>query len=400
MEDWLQELKRVILADIRPLDQGMQREARFEARPEISPASVKAWVDRIGGLSTRMRTILQSGDGPWMLSAWRLYHLLALLALGSRGQTQAELAFLIGVRPEELSDMAKGMRALDELMETRGLKPSPAMQPVFWYHKDISWEQDLRRIIDTFLAVRTEALDFDDPGKLLHLNARLHTWMAPAEPEDLARFPGWFLPVMRTDLELRWKHPFSVSNTIAYQFKVKEALTSPCLMQQQLLLIPGYETETYLGLDFPLLSESLRLRIIMPKIPGASMIIDSSLWQADWPLHKCRIGFPRMQWRQTRDLRPDLEKLGLHAIFAPLKADLSGMTRQQVSLDTWPDHQALVVHEAGIGGPYPSEQGHQSLGTATQEWWIDRPYYFSLQDLRTGMNLLEGYADASCLTLA
>ncbi|MEO1450676.1 MAG: serpin family protein, partial [Bacteroidota bacterium] len=344
MEEWLQELKRLLLSDIQPLGQQMDAPVRFDTDPVISSADIVSWEIRFRQLAERIQFRFAADGGPWMLSAWRLYELLALLALGAGGHTRAELLHLLDHSEERLAELAKGFHLLDQMAEQRAYADGLPMRPMMWYHQDMKWERDFETVMRTFFSMRTEALNFDDPGVLLQVNARLHTWMAPASPEDVARFPGWLLPVMQCDLKLKWKHPFSVDNTISYQFMARPGVKTPALMMQQLLFLPVAEGNDYLGIDLALEKDSLRLRVIMPLDEGQIEIPKGAIWQEEWPLQKCRIGFPKMEWRQTRDLRPYLEQLGIESLFEPLTADLSHLTDQQISLDAWPDHQALCVH--------------------------------------------------------
>lgn len=97
---------------------------------------------------------------------------------------------------------------------------------------------------------------------------------------------------------------------------------------------------------------------------------------------------PRFTIETKRQLRPELEKLGVRQAFLP-SADLTGIAPSDVVVNDVFHASKIVVDEHGIGAKVPREWNMPRMAQ-TVGVTLDRPFLFFLRSRRTGMLFLTG----------
>lgn len=97
---------------------------------------------------------------------------------------------------------------------------------------------------------------------------------------------------------------------------------------------------------------------------------------------------PRFTIETKRQLRPELEKLGIRQAFLP-GADLGGIAASDVVVNDVFHASKIVVDEHGIGAKVPREWNMPRMAQ-TVSVTLDRPFLFFLRSRRTGLLVLTG----------
>lgn len=316
-----------------------------------------------------------------------LYYALALTAQGAEGDTAEEFRELLGMEDKEAfaGECARLFRRLYLDHDVSKLKLADSI----WMQAGKAFKEDfLRTAGEDFYASMFQA-DFADPktGKAMgqwiadQTNGTLSPEFEPNEDERMAI-------VNTIYLYDEWSEPFdeAFNTTDTFTLASGEAVTCE-YMNREFDFSAYYEGEGYRGTALRLKNTG-SLVLILPDegVKIQELLTENTL--KDMFENREReyvpvdVSLPKFAFGDSMELAEPLKELGMDRAFAPLEADFSGMTKEQIYISRIRQETHIGINEDGAEASaytvVEMEAGAAETMSEVYELKYDRPFLFGI----------------------
>jgi serpin B len=392
---------------------------------EAEPKDTAVGYDRIAAGNTRFAFDLYreiKGKGNLFFSPYSVSTALAMTYAGARGETEREMAEVLGFPVPEPSDttaegdarasarreVAAAFAALEE-----GLAADPETHGYSLYVANALWGDQNHPFLESYTAFVDE--HFDAPLTLLDFESdtegarvRINAWVEKRTRERIRDLipRGTLTPV--TTLVLtnaiyfkgHWVLQFDPKRTRDAEFHGLAGTATVPMMSRK-----GdygyYEDEEAKVLEMPYEGGDLSMVVLLPKIEGAVGLeaVERALtperldsWIAGLREQEVAVSIPRfeMTWG-TEELKGALRALGMSRAFDPANADFSGMSEGGGLFIGYVLHKAFIeVNEEGTEAAAATAVGMLKASWDHLSFRADRPFVFMIRDTGSGSILFLG----------
>ena len=387
--------------------------------PPADPSALAAATRGDQAFAVALHDSLRKQPGNLFFSPASVRMAMAMVAMGARGQTAAELAAGLGL-PTNPADAAPGFAALLGSFAERSRPAATGSEP--WQREDAErkvstvaianrvWPQLGRRFEPTFVDVMAkhfgapmQPLDFgkDREAARKIINAWVSEQTQGKIPELLQP------PNITADTKLiltnaiyfkaRWDEPFSESATRDADFTTEQRTKVKVPMMTRTDHMKYAETDAYQAVELPYSDGSLSMTVILPR-PGVKLAdVEATALAAAPALTAQRVALqlPRFKIAARFALSATLAQLGMASAFAYGPADFSGIdgTRELFIGDVI--HQAIIeVDEHGTVAAAATAIGMRAGSAPPRDppkaFVADHPFAFHIRDAKTGVLLFAG----------
>lgn len=342
------------------------------------------------------------------LSPLSVHTALAMVYLGARGETRAEMAATLGFDEEAdiAATYAGWLDTLNGLAE--GTSTELSVVQGLWLQDDFTFHQPYVDTVQEAFRARTERRDLR--GAPDAAREAINAWVA-AQTWDRIRdlFPPGSINqdtilalVNALYLQARWSAPFPPETTSPRPFTLTDGTTREVSM----MFLDGphglYEDESGAKvLRKDLVGEGLSYFAVLPP-PDTSLdawlegrdVASLTAWFDQTREQRVMVQLPRHRIETKAMLKPVLSALGMPTAFAPGQADFSGISNAgELFLQSVVHQTFLEVTEAGIEGAAATgiSVGVTSLPPT---FHANRPFFFVVREAATGQWLFCGHVKA------
>jgi len=357
---------------------------------------------------------IQDQDGNLFYSPLSISEALSMVLYGAGKNTAQELKDVLGIEDIEtfLSDISAFEKA------DHGLKNTLTVANSLWADKTFTEKGGIKK---DFLSGIEEKMD----ARVSVVDFAKNSDKAAGEISDWVKEKtGGFIKDYasgadeNTVLDVinaiyfngKWENEFMKEDTFEEEFRGRNR--TPADMMH---LYDGYfrylEKDGFIGVELPYKESSLAMDIMMPK-DNADLNVGKD-WagletdkkeefldelSASEPSDLKILAVPRFDMDITaKDLKGDLEKLGIRDVFDPAKADLSGIAdriyvsdighRAKIEIDEEGSRAAAVTEiEMAVTSAGPSSENRYFI--------CDRPFVYVIKDSRTGVIIFTGLVNS------
>ena len=335
---------------------------------------------------------------------------LAMLELGAKGSTEAQIAHALGTSELTAEQQAAGWSALSAELTAAGTSAGIALQSAnsLWLQKGLAMDPAFMSDLSRYFASGVWQVDFaSDPSAAV---AALNAWVAR---ETHGHITSLFAPgaiTKQTALVLAnavyfkaaWEQPFTAA-TVTETFHLSAGTTASVPFMHTPPRGPlDVPVSTSSGLDavqLPYVGGRMAALVIMPTSESLSDLTSSltatGLTQivSGMKPTSLDLAMPTLSLGDSHELIPTLQNLGIRDPFVG-SADLSGISQtplvvtdvvQKATLDVTPwGTEATAATGIGVG----TSARPESI-TLT----IDHPFLFLIRDTHTGAILFEAQVE-------
>jgi serpin B len=308
---------------------------------------------------------------------------------GAVGTTFDEIRNTLGFGSMSLDQINEGYRDLMDLLLSLDPSVEMGIGNSVWYREGFPVRGDfVQRTLDYFDA-EISALDFSSPDAAPTINAWVNAEtqgrISEIVEDPIDRETVMFL-INAVYFKGSWTHRFPEDRTLAATFSNLDGTTpqvSLMRLDDELLYA---ETETYQAVDLPYGGKAFSMTLLLPR-PNVSMQdIVASLDPAAWrqivesmTVKEGTVFLPRFRMEWGRELKGDLEAMGMEVPFMGGQADFSGLSDEAEGLYITKVRQKTFVDvdEEGTeaAGVTSVEMGRTSLPGHVL-FRADRPFLF------------------------
>jgi serpin B len=368
----------------------------------VTPAEVQAAADSDNALTVDLihQVELARADTNFVDSGYSLATVLAMLQLGARGGTQAQIAAVLhssGVTPER---QAAAWRELDTMLLNTATKDGISLDSA-----NAVWLQSGLPVSAAFLD--TLVTDFSAPSSQVDFqnNAQaaadlINRWvsaatqgMIPSVVTAPAIQGSALVLADATYFDANWEHPFPAALTSPGTFfSPDHGQVSTAMMRSEPATLPIYRADGVTAVELPYVGGHYVADVIMPTSqPLASFV--AALSPGDLtgivdhlaPTDSAELTLPKFVISSQLSLIPMLTALGMHDAFGG-GADFSGIDGGgglYIGLAT--QSARIQVDEVGTTAAAATVVGiNMSAPLVSVNLVIDHPFLFLIRDVNSG----------------
>jgi serpin B len=378
-------------------------QARTSSAAEAARPSAREAAETFGFALYRE---IAKADGNVAVSPLSVRSTLAMLAVGARGETLAELERGLG-----LSGANAHAALAARLAELRGAAAAPidlALIARLWVDDGFALEPSFQQTLGGLYGAKATPLALSrDPARATRtINEAIKKDTRALIPELLpAGLIDGLTRVVLTDaiyFKAPWARAFSADATAPAPFTVapKEEVEVPMMRQR------GRFRHADLGelqlLELPYHGEAFSLLVALPRAGASLTSLEASLsaallerWTQQLAFAEVEVQLPRFSVNHEAALKEPLQALGIRLPFDAKRADLRGIADAELSVSAVVHQAVLKVSEEGTeaSGATGAVIGLRSLRPSQPppvRFVADRPFLFLLREAKTGEVLFLG----------
>lgn len=371
----------------------------------VSTADEQAVADGGNGLTVDMLKQLELAKpgGNFVDSAYGLATALAMLQLGARGNTAAQIASVLHSTGASATQQAADWKQFDAmLLATAGVDGIELdVANALWLAQGLSVNGAfLDTLVQDFAAPSTQADFAGDPQGSADL---INHWVSGAThgmiPTVVSASDVQQLKFVLADalyLNAKWKTQFIANNTSSGPFYRSDgSQVTAELMHSDLWTLPVSVGSTVTAVEMPYIGGHFAADVIMPTsgsisdfTAGLTPASLSSIEQSLVSTNDVLLTLPKFDIASSLDLKPILSALGMGDAFSESLADFSGVDgRHDLHIGLAKQQARMQVDEIGTTATAATIVG--GLGGAggpvqITHVVIDHPFLFIIRDLTSG----------------
>jgi len=330
---------------------------------------------------------------------------LAMTYNGAAGETAAAMEEVLHFQNMNIEDVNKAFADLRTILENPDPKVELAIANSLWARQGVEFYDDFLQRNREYFGAEVATLDFDSPNAADTIN-RWVEQQTKGKIEDLIEPPIHPLTVLfllnAIYFQADWAEPFNPELTREVPFHLPDGSHKehPLMFREgefQYLDGDGFQA---VALPYGK-NERINMYIFLPD-PGQTLqdfyeqltAAEWNTWLEAFRKTEGRVGLPRFKFEYEASLNDVLKDLGMEIAFDDTAADFSAMRPTPPRLfiaDV--KHKAFVeVDEKGTEAAAATSVEIRAE-SAPMDWFsmtVDRPFFFSIVDNKTGSILFMG----------
>lgn len=376
------------------------------------------------------RSIAESAEGKNIFfSPWGISTSLAMVCLGTRGNTATEIAqvlqlnrdqdiksypesekkrktdFNVGKVEEIHLDFQKLISEINKPSDAYVVKTANGIYAEKTYPFQNKYLEDMK----TCFGAEPRSVNF--LGASDQIRKEINTWVESQTegkivnllPDDAVDSTTRMVLVNALYFKGLWEHQFLVQNTTEKPFRINKTASKPVQMMSLKENLPVFHIEEpqAIGLQLYYESRDLSLFILLPEdISGLGQLEKAATYEklSEWThadmmeLYDVKLYLPKFKLEETYDLKSALRSMGMSDAFNQSKADFSGMSTGRNLFLSNVFHKSFVeINEQGTeaAAGTGSEVGFR-IKLPSIEFNADHPFLFFIRHNKTNSILFYG----------
>jgi serpin B len=326
---------------------------------------------------------------------------LTLLYNGAAGETQQQMAEVLGLQGLQLAEINDAYQQLQEILENQS-EVELSIANSLWLKKGFPLESKFLENNQKYYQAEVTELDFNNPNAKTTINnwvsketkGKIEKIIDSISPENVLFLINaiYFKGTWTTEFEpkLTKEQPFFLDNG--------ETINHPLMSQQGEKMY--YENDEFQAVSLPYGKDKrLSMYIFLPKensnINSFLENLSSESWQVWQENFKQQEGFlslPKFKLEYEISLNKTLQAIGMTEIFSK-KANFKNMTPEKVAVDEVKHKTFVEVNEEGTEAAAVTSIGIRVTSMPINQPFrmiVNRPFFYAIQDNKTGTILFMG----------
>ncbi|XP_054439861.1 serpin B10 [Pteronotus mesoamericanus] len=369
------------------------------------------------------KKLAESAEGKNIFfSPWGISTSLAMVYLGTRGTTAAQIAqvlqfsrdqdikshpesekkrktdFNLGKVEEIHSDFQTLISEINSPSDAYVLKTANGLYGEKTYPFLNKYLEDMK----TYFGAEPQSVNFLEAAD--QVRKEINSWVESQTegkivnllPEDEVDSATRMVLVNALYFKGIWEHQFLVQDTTEKPFRINKTTSKPVQMMSMKKNLPIFHIDKpqAIGLQLYYKSRDLSLFILLPEdIGGLDQLEKAVTYQqlSKWTsadmmeLYDVKLHLPRFKLEETYDLKSALRSMGMSDAFTPSKADFSGMSAEGQLFLSNVFHKAFVeINEQGTeAAAGTGSEVEFRIKLPSIEFNADHPFLFFIRHNKT-----------------
>jgi serpin B len=313
-----------------------------------------------GAFDVELYRMLATTAGNQFVSPYSVSSAFALVYPGARGETQREIAAVLGFDASAEAQSAQ-TRALSQALEAQSGGSEFTVANAAWVERTMELDAAYAEAVRVDLDGTIEAVDFiAAPQRAMR---RINDW-AEAETNgritDLLTNPDPNRRLVLTNavyFKGKWRNPFSAESTREGEFTTASGDTVPAQLMRQVTRARYFDTSAFQAAEFDYDEGAFALAVFLPREASGLAAFEGALTGEQLGAWLAQLGgaerarldvtLPKIEVRSSYDLARTLQDMGMRLAFSGA-ADFSGITQQEALAISAVIHKTfLAIDEEG-----------------------------------------------------
>jgi serpin B len=382
-----------------PSSPGVARDALTVLPRSLTPAEHKV-IDASNAFAFSLfgRVGTAQRDSNVFLSPLSASFALGMTLNGAANQTFDEMRAALQFGGATQQEINEGYKSLIALLVA--LDPGVTMQIAnsIWYQNTFPFNQSFLDASKTYFDAEVRGLNFADAAASL---AAINGWV---NTKTNGKIPT-ILDSMDPDLVMflinaiyfngSWRTKFDASLTADAQFQPATGSAQPVKLMHRNGKMLYMETAAYQAVDLPYGDSAFTMTVVLPKQGQNVETVAASLTPSTWQtltgslqVTTVDLFLPKLRLSYERQLKPDLQALGMRVAFEPNRADFTNMSTargRDLYIKFVKQKTFVDVHEEGTEAAAVTGVGVVPTSIPlTITMRVDHPYLFVLRERLSG----------------
>ncbi len=330
---------------------------------------------------------------------------LAMTYNGAAGETAAAMEDVLHIKGMPVQEVNEAFADLRSILENPDPNVEMAIANSLWARQGVEFNDDFLQKNQTYFGAKVGALDFDRPDAADTINQWVEQ-QTKGKIQDLIEPPIHPLTVLflinAIYFQADWAEPFDPELTRTTPFHLPDGSQKehPVMFREgeyQYLDGDGFQ-----AVSIPYgKNERISMYIFLPNTEQTLQDFYSQLSPTEWSTWmesfwktEGLVGLPRFTFEYEASLNDVLKALGMEIAFDDTTADFSGMrpTPPRLFIADVKHKSFIDVNEEGTEAAAATSV-EMRAESAPMDWFsmiVDRPFFFSIVDNKTGSILFMG----------
>jgi serpin B len=330
---------------------------------------------------------------------------LAMTYNGAAGETAAAMAEVLQFQGMNVEEINAAFADLQTIMQNPDPKVELSVANSLWARQEVEFYEDFLQRNREYYGAEVAALDFDLPDAADTIN-RWVEQQTKGKIKDLIKHPIHPLTVLflinAIYFQADWAEPFDPKQTRAIAFHLPDGNSKqhPVMFREGELKYLDGDSFQAVGIPY---GKTGRVSMYI-FLPGPDQTLDNfydqlspdawNVWLKSFRKTEGSVGLPRFKFEYESSLNDVLKALGMDVAFDDTAADFSAMrpTPPRLFIAEVKHKTFVEVDEKGTEAAAATSVEIRTE-SAPLDWFsmiVDRPFFFSIVDNKTGSILFMG----------
>ena len=312
---------------------------------------------------------------------------------GSTEKAMEKTMRLVGMSAEEVNH---GNAALLTMLENRSHGVKLGIANSLWARKGVHLKPPFAVTGERFYGAEARTLDFNDPSSLSSINSwvkrntggRIGNVVQSVDPQNI------LMLVNAVFFKGQWSRQFDKKLTEDSDFYLSDGSkkTVPMMYRRGRYVRSVGDRPEMIRLPYGDGRTSMYIRLADRGLKTPMSSMNSEIWDSArremQEIVDVDLFLPRFQIMCSTDMKEVLSALGMKVAFDQSRADLSGISSTPVWIGAL-QHTAMI--EVDESGTEAAANTFEAVSGDDHTFLADRPFFFAIQDDRTGLILFMGW---------
>jgi serpin B len=348
----------------------------------------------------------QSGNS-FVFSPLSITYVLGMVNDGSTGTTEKELEETLGFHSGGIKAVNEYCKNLIENLPKADKNVTLDIANAIFLNKRYSLKEQFRQDMKRYYDAQAEALDFDSPETLKHINGwckEKTNGMIPSIIENVdEKMVSYLLNAIYFKAD--WAAKFDPKNTRNETFTTERGGKEMPMMHQD-VYISYLKNETFSAVRIPYGNKMWSMTVMLPEEGKTTDDVINLLAQDDWKefdnslyqTYEVNLSLPRFETSSSTDdmaggLISLLKKMGIRKVFDKENMEIVNIANTPLYIGMMRQKAAIKVNEKGSEAAAVTVAG--MLNTAVEEFpkadfHANRPFVYVISEASSGVILFVG----------
>lgn len=328
---------------------------------------------------------------------------LAMAYNGSKGETQASMAQMLGWQDMSLDEMNRGNETLISLLQKPGSDVNVRIANSLWSRKGTSFNSKFMKTNQAFYNAKVTELNFYSPEATNTINDWVNKNTNGKIPRIVESIDPKEVLILMNAVYFNggWKKEFQLSGTKEDSFKLPDGSSKQVQMMSQSGTYEYLQEEGFQAIRLPYGQGQMDMLIILPNESSSlgalhdKLWADPDRWYKSFQSSRGEIKLPRLKIEYSEMLKEPLKAMGMTLPFDEIHADFSDIAPVPPNLFiSAVTHKTFIeVNEKGTEAAAVTSVQMAGASAPIDEPFqmaINRPFFFAIEDRQTGVWLFVG----------
>ncbi|HZK25684.1 MAG TPA: serpin family protein, partial [Oscillospiraceae bacterium] len=325
---------------------------KAEAAERVDSRLVAGNTDFAFRLFTQLRQ--PAGDTNTFFSPASIAFALGMVYNGAAGETQAEMAQVMGVASLTLEELNKANADLLTILQNPDAKVETSIANSLWPDDDARLKADFMQRNRDFYAAEVETLDYAQAGAHKTINSWVEKQTNGKIKDLFDRLEGDTRLVLVNALYFNgeWTEAFDEELTQEAPFTLNQGTQKDVPLMHKKAAFECLEDDSFTAARLPYGKERLSMYVFVPKkdLTDFYQQLNPDSWQKWLSLfaeEEVSVYLPRFKAEYKQQLNSALQEIGMKQAFIPDLADFRAMAEEELFISDVIHQAYLEVHEKG-----------------------------------------------------